>query len=758
VLTLIPLALAGDPSPALAELLETRRVEALDATVYEESPYTSPDMLPPVIEIERSYQGFNDYYYFALVDGRIFYKPRFKRPAGEPEWVTDWDWKPFGANDGLPYRLAGKKPQERDPSYRDGDRRGWIHDRAFETTPREQADHYLSAEDWAQAGVWTEPEPPSFEPDFPVPERVLAITADADEIAVLGDNRQMYYRRKFSNLFVSTEWYQGWGQAKELQVFFPEHLTGHRGWSLGRITAPGVGYKEGPDGRIFEWGPAAVSMETMVWLSEDGRIVYYLDSGTPPEVVHFVEAPFRGQYRGEAINASASTIMLLDRFGGVVTKIADFDLLGSTPTHPYCYFEECDDEVFYPPGDIRSGMSDIRLPPEDWTVHAPVLPPEAWSEHTWLSTRIGIHQTGKGNRARELRVVGSYEGTIGTFHKAFSDTHWDFREAPAGELGFADVRDDERLDPALLALHNGPAGLRALHSDEPKVDASRRGLLAVDGHTFGLTVHDFHARASPWQLTVKAGDVELPLELHVVQAWNPYMRPHAADSRDEVHSWEGTLAFDRAELERAMGAWGTSEEARALRGMLDKAKNQKFVWLVNANESGLVITPKARRRVGGAVTWVALDEEHVIQTGTAEAWTEAFWGSLDGHMGWIDEAPQACDVAAEELLARMDADVKALKRTAREARVFGRRIYLTSGLFYVLQLKTLDAALDATRKQRSDEVRPNELRFNVILGVTGRIPYLAKNIGRVEKHRHRAAKTEQAAAEALICSGGAATN
>ena len=40
-----------------------------------------------------------------------------------------------------------------------------------------------------------------------------------------------------------------------------------------------------------------------------------------------------------------------------------------------------------------------------------------------------------------------------------------------------------------------------------------------------------------------------------------------------------------------------------------------------------------------------------------------------------------------------------------------------SGLFYVLQLKTVDAALDATRKQRSDEVRPNELRFNVITGV-----------------------------------------
>ncbi len=140
MLTLLPLALAGDPSPALADALEARRVASLDATVYEESPYTSPDLLPDVIEIERSYQVFNDYYYFALVDGRVWYKPRFKRPAGEDEWVTDWDWKPFGVNEGLPYRLDGKKPQERDPTYRDGDRRGFIHDRAFETATRAQGD------------------------------------------------------------------------------------------------------------------------------------------------------------------------------------------------------------------------------------------------------------------------------------------------------------------------------------------------------------------------------------------------------------------------------------------------------------------------------------------------------------------------------------------------------------------------------------------------------------------------------------------
>jgi hypothetical protein len=155
-------------------------------------------------------------------------------------------------------------------------------------------------------------------------------------------------------------------------------------------------------------------METMVWLSADGRVIYYLDSGTPPEIVHFVEPPLRGQWRGVSINAAASTVMLMDRFGAVQTKIADFDLLGSTPTHPYCYFEECDDEPFYKPGDIRSGMSDIRLPSEGWRVHAPVLPPESWDEDNWLSDRITILQTGKGNAEREPRIVGMREGVLGS--------------------------------------------------------------------------------------------------------------------------------------------------------------------------------------------------------------------------------------------------------------------------------------------------------------------------------------------------------
>ncbi|MFT5585881.1 MAG: hypothetical protein ACI9VR_003476 [Cognaticolwellia sp.] len=122
--------------------------------------------------------------------------------------------------------------------------------------------------------------------------------------------------------------------------------------------------------------------------------------------------------------------MLIDRYGAVQTKIADFELLGSTPTHPYCYMEECEDEPFYVAGDIRSGMSDIRLPAEGWQVHAPVLPSMQWSEYTYITDRVTILQTGKGNGARELRVVGAQDGVLGFYYKDMQAETWSFQAAP----------------------------------------------------------------------------------------------------------------------------------------------------------------------------------------------------------------------------------------------------------------------------------------------------------------------------------------
>lgn len=747
-----------DPVEArLAVLQQERAQAALDATDYAPSPYETSADLPAILGIETHYQGWNDYYWFALVDGRVWYKPRFKRPTGQKDWVTDLPWKPFGPNGGLPYRLEGKESaaMAADTTYADGDRNGFVVDRVFETAEPDDWRSWIDVDGWTAAGTSLDGADWRFDPEFSQATEILALTADADELAVLSSDRQMFYRRKFANLFVSTEWMDGWGQSKDLPVRFPHHVTDAKGWRLGRITAAGVGYKEGPDGRIFEWGPAAVSMETMVWLSADGRVVYYLDSGTPPEVVHWIEPPFRGQYRGEAIDSSASTVMLLDRFGAVVTKIADFDLLGSTPTHPYCYFEECDDEPFYKPGDIRSGMSDIRLPAEDWALHEPVLPPQAWSDETWLTTRISIQQTGKGNAARELRIAGLQEGVAGTYYKGIDETAWGFRPAPEGDRAFWDL-DADRLSQTDLVQYGDPIELRRLHQDEPVVDRDLTGAVELSGQDFPMTVSGFNLRTNRWDLTLEhtradGERVQLPLELHLVQAWNPYMPPHYGLEDRWIQTYEGTLAFDRADLEQRL-AGDDSRSAKAIRKLLDRAKNRKFVLIVNANEHGFEIRTKSRRRTG-KLSGAALTSG----SGPAGQQIDAFWALQDGHMDWAAKiealartspaecTPEDIDWAARVRLLASDIDdvVRGVRQTKGQSRRFAEFTFVTSGLFYVTGLKTVDGMLDATRTARSDEVRPNELRFNVVTGITGRIPYLARNISRVHRHRLDAARSER---------------
>lgn len=764
LLMTVPLALAGRGEPTAVELELSRQraaqaAGALDQTVYAPSPYQRPEDLPPVLEVERPYQAFNDWYYFALVDGKVWYKPRIKRPTGEPEVAVDLPWKPFGLRGGLPYRLDAKEPSALDTSYTDGTRGEFIREKHFLTESPEQARARLDPAAWAQASTWPHEEPLQFSADFTQPDRLIAITADDDELAVLSEDRQLFYRRKFANLFVPDEWMEGWGSSKSQKVFFPHHLTGHRGWSLGRITAAAAGYKEGPDGRIFEWGPAAVSMETMAWLSPDGRTIYYLDSGTPPQVEHYIEPPFRGQYRGEAVNASASTVMLIDRFGAVVTKIADFDLLGSTPTHPYCYLDDCDGEPFYQPDDIRSGMSPIRLPPEDWRIHAPIVPVEPWDDDTWLSTRVSMLQTGRGNAHRELRVVGMQQGVLGSWIKGITQDTWTFRAAPPGDRGFWDIQPSERLDPERVNRYTDPAQLRALHADEPVVDRPLVGQVELDEQTLlGLRVLDYNAQASPWHIELVVDGVALPMDLHLVQAWSRYLKPAVGPGHehDAIVTYEGTLGFDRQDLERRLGPLGATPEVEVVHELLDRVRNHKFALIVNSTTRGVEIQAKSDRRIGHFHA-VALDlDPFEGRTEPMNTWSEQFWRVLDGHMAWEDrvvalsaQRPQGCSAeavgwAASTLLLHeeVQAITEELHTLHRTARKFSRIIFATSGLLYVSQLKTLDVALDRSRRDRSDEVRPNELRFNVILGVTTRIPYLARNIADVAERREHAAKAE----------------
>jgi hypothetical protein len=163
-----------------------------------------------------------------------------------------------------------------------------------------------------------------------------------------------------------------------------------------------------------------------------------------------------------------------------------------------------------------------------------------------------------------------------------------------------------------------------------------------------------------------------------------------------------------------------------------------------------------RPRQTGHVRAVAVEPDKAEGVADIEVLADRFWGQQKDHMGWAEEAaaldarkPSSCDAdglrwAAQvlELDERSRHDTRWVRDVKVEARRFTRFTRGTSGFLYLSQLKTIDAALDATREYRGAEVRPNELRFNVITGITGRIPFLSENIWHLQRLRSKNIKAE----------------
>jgi hypothetical protein len=82
------------------------------------------------------------------------------------------------------------------------------------------------------------------------------------------------------------------------------------------------------------------------------------------------------------------------------TRFADYDTQGGKPGHDYSYERVGLDDL--DPLDPRTLDPNMPLPGEGWISHASI-PTEG---HGAVSQEITILQTGLGNAAREVRVVG----------------------------------------------------------------------------------------------------------------------------------------------------------------------------------------------------------------------------------------------------------------------------------------------------------------------------------------------------------------
>jgi hypothetical protein len=179
-----------------------------------------------------------------------------------------------------------------------------------------------------------------------------------------------------------------------------------------------------------------VGTSTFFLLAADGRTILIADPWLPFGFNHYMPCPADKTFVADNLHAAASTVFLIGRGVKTVveegktihkktvklfTRFADFDTTGQNPLRKYSYTRSDDTSV-------------IHLPAEDWVEHDIELTGKAR-----LSKIIWIEQTGMGNNARRLNVVGTNaKGEIGYYTKSieekspdawkFIPTHFDVKD------------------------------------------------------------------------------------------------------------------------------------------------------------------------------------------------------------------------------------------------------------------------------------------------------------------------------------------
>lgn len=149
-------------------------------------------------------------------------------------------------------------------------------------------------------------------------------------------------------------------------------------------------------------------------LTHGGQRIQYVDPWLPVDHSYEMGTPLGGRFQAVALSTSASTSMIVNRYGDFYTRLYDFDISGADKVFFRYSYEDQRDLPEAP--DMLSERIDpryaaIQLPAPDW-VAQPKVPGE-------ITDRISVHRTGPGSTARELRVEGGDGGRTGLWRKAF---------------------------------------------------------------------------------------------------------------------------------------------------------------------------------------------------------------------------------------------------------------------------------------------------------------------------------------------------
>ncbi|MDR3123708.1 MAG: hypothetical protein LBU16_08030 [Treponema sp.] len=421
---------------------------SFETGVFPAASYGAEDIngsFPEAVYIKTKTQTFNAYHYYIVRDGRIWHK------SIDPEQKPR-DWTLFKKT-GLPH-------------------------------------NYLK-------------------PSFNKTNRIVEISADADELAALSAEGAFYrYCFDLTIAHASNVWLdrQGWPEAGQLCL--DERTAENRAWALGKRNAQ-VLYYEDAFGNQHHNG--AMEIATTYMLLKDGQEIAYADTGLPSDFSRNYIGPERGTFKALSLSASASTMFVINEAGEMYTRMADFDIIGCDPMlfkYTYIPYKSPLAGTNY-----FSNLNEWALPPEDWRKQPPI--PAQGSAA--ITRHITILQNGQGNAARELRVAGRNEnGESGYWTKAVFADAWGFKPAPLH------ISEGDFLRAAEGAENYGERGT--------SMDKSYRGYWWAKGakeNDWEYTIPNFNILEGSCDFLISFQDETCALKLHPVEMWTYLKREYS---------------------------------------------------------------------------------------------------------------------------------------------------------------------------------------------------------------------------------------
>jgi len=230
-------------------------------------------------------------------------------------------------------------------------------------------------------------------------QKVREISADGDNLIVIADDGHVFYTKVFNY-----KWKIRWGMPPK--IFKLPSNSKRLAWSISH-RGPIMKYYRGIDGNPH---PTSAGVTTLYLLDSSGTNLKYADPWIPAKFGHQVDLPWQNRFRARNMNASASTLFVVNDFGDMFTRLYDFDTSGQNPVLPYSYSRE----------NRAQGNTPTRsLPNEPWAFQ-PEIP-------GLITEIISIEQKGEGNDSFELKVEGfDQQGRAGYYVKMIRDKQWNF--------------------------------------------------------------------------------------------------------------------------------------------------------------------------------------------------------------------------------------------------------------------------------------------------------------------------------------------